>query len=435
MNKLFNEILSEKELRYLWYCNLGIEDVWKNKKLSVFSNYRLRNIEEICIFLARKEDVILCRERPDKNYLSYLSTLNFNIPNFFSLDDITSESLIESVEINRHRIINQLKNEEYIVVPYSYDQNIDRIVEECSLQWLYKVSDVKHFNDKIWINRIMKDNGILCPESFEGHGEDDIANKCKQLFSMTNTGGVVLKKIFGASGKGNYLIKDIRQLKSIMRIFLEDEKNILIEKYYNEAENFSYQIYIQENGNIDVFFISKQIVKGMVYKGTEFGRDVFEEPLKKEIKEEGLNVGSILYKNGIRGIVGVDGIYAGGKIYPSIDVNVRFTMATYLSKITSIIGEEKYFCAIISDVSTYKCFEYEEILLKLEHEKLLYVPEKGSGILVYISGTLPRYKDKKLNKYLGRIYALIVGDSEKHYIELKGKYDRFLGGLGMNEYK
>lgn len=435
MNNTFEEILLSKEKQYLWYCNLGVENRWGNKAQSILSDYRLRNVEEVSILLARNQDVVLCRESPDENYLSYFRTLKFDVPTFFALNDNSSNSLLESVELNKSRLVNEFKNKKNVVIPYAYDEYIDEIIEESSLQWLYKFPYAVRFNDKIKINRIMKENGILCPDSFECHGYEEIEDKCKMLFSMSNTNGVVLKQPFGASGNGNYLLTDLKNMRSVMRVFAKSKKDLLIERYCDRAENFSYQLYLAENGIIDIFFVSKQSIQSMVYKGSEFGKGVFVDTFENTIREAALEVARVLYGYGVRGIVGIDGIYTEGKIYPAIDVNVRCTMSTYLSRFSTTIGKDRYCGSVINDIKMHRCLKYDEILIRLEQEKLLYALETGNGVLIYISGTLPRHKSELLNSYVGRIYALIVADDKKTYMLLSEKYNKFVRELGRDDFK
>ena len=112
----------------------------------------------------------------------------------------------------------------------------------------------------------------------------------------------------------------------------------------------------------------------------------------------------------------------GKKCYPAIDVNVRFTMSTYLSEIEKKFGNDRAYLSVMRDINTRTSLSYDKIQDVLCKHNILFSPKSKRGIFVYVSGTLPKYKLKDKNYFMGRVYSLIIGDDYPDCMEIKKKY-------------
>lgn len=418
INKV-KKILQEKTNIFL--CNLGIEERWNDDIFSSNNNiYKLNNVEEISILLCKKEDILFLRKKPDINYIKYMNEIGFSIPKMIVMSNEENiEEFIISLYNKKKEIINHLKkNYEYRIIPYAYDKKMDIFPDNC--KWIFKDEFIKEHNDKIVINKLMKENGIDCPPSYYAWNYEE----CEDYYNILIGLGfkrIVLKLPFGAAGKGSFIINDKRELKFISKLYLKKTKGpILVEGFFENAKNYNYQLYISDNGEIDVFFISEQSVKDTSYQGTFFGKELEKRLKLDEIREEALRVGKVLFNSGIEGVVGIDGIECNEKYYPAIDVNVRFTMSTYLCKVKDVLCKNMSYYTTYFDVTYDEPMTYENILKILENNYLLYDKCSKKGVIVYLDGTLPKIKNRSDNYYVGRIYMIISAETFEecqHYYE------------------
>lgn len=401
----------------IFICNIGIEERWND---NIFSSqrksFRMRNVEEISIMISGHDDIVILRQYPNEGYIDDMKRIGFEIPEIIVLNSRENNmDLCQCIVHNEKEILQSLKNQ-YNIVPYIYEKEIDIFKDKNKFSWLFKSNRIKIFNNKLNSYELMKRKKILTTEYVI---IDDVDGAKESYLGLLKKGfqRVVVKMPFGAAGKGAFLINNMNELASIIRIFLRKSSGkILIEGFYENSINFNYQLFISENGKIDVFFISEQIMNGLQYEGSFFGKSLNERLDTNEVKFYAEKVGRVLYDEGIRGVVGVDGIFANNNYYPAIDVNVRFTMSTYLYKVESIIGQDKDFLSMIIDVSSENALDYNKLNDILSRKKLKYDTVEREGIIIYVSGTLPNEKDNNMNCYIGRIYALSVANNfEKCY--------------------
>lgn len=410
--------------RKMFLCNLGIEEEWNNDVFTDSKNkFKLINIEEIAMFLCSKEDICVVRIAPEKEFLDYMSEVGFVIPTFLVINsDNYFDSFTKTVQKNRNKINNYVNNNNLSVVAYAYTEKIDIFCG--NVTWLNKFQNVKKWNNKLWMSQLIKGYGISSPDGVIIKKNQDVLDA---YFMLRDRGFLheIIKMPYGASGKGSYLVNDEHEARTIARICLKNsDEGILLEGYYENAINYSYQLKITED-EVGVFFISEQIVENTVYKGSYWGNELCNRLNVPKIREVALQVGNVLKQEGIRGVVGIDGILSGNQYFPAIDVNVRQTMSTFLSNMSAVLGVNRSYMSWMQDVCFNRPMPYSVILNILEENNIKYNVLDGVGIIVYIDGTLPKIENED-GLYIGRIYAVCVTHSYYDCLKYKEKFEKII---------
>lgn len=423
--KRFENIVSNDKT-YIWICNLGIENLWDNSfDTSANTNLVLNNIAELSFLLAKEQDYVILHKEPEMSYIESLRDLGFPVSKYIVLNSFEYSSINELIYKN---INKNIEPSNYCLIAYAADEKIKEYADLNGYSCLYFNDNLRFKNNKIHIRDLLISNGINYPKSFI---VEDLVQLEKEFDKLRNLGfeRTILKKPYGASGKGLFILDDKKQINSCYRYYMKKSNtSAILEGYYENALNFSYQIYINEDGEINLFFISDQIIKQLVYSGSYFPTRL-EEKYTGLITESAECIGKILYDDGIRGVVGIDGIIVNGEIFPAIDVNVRFTMSTYFTKMQSILGNELKYQTAIRDLFVDESLTYEKLKNLMIEKNIYYNKAKNNGVFIMLSGPLPREKNKQTGKYQGRIYSIAIGNEWSQLEQLSAAFNLLVDKL------
>lgn len=425
MLKQFENIISN-EVTYIWICNLGIENSWDNSfDNSMNSNLLLNNIEELSFLLAKEQDCVVLHKEPEMSYLESLRDVGFSVSRYIVLNSFDYSSMDGVIFKNPNK---NSETNNYCLIAYAADEKIKKIAELNGCSYLYFNENLQLKNHKIHIRNLLISNGINYPKGFV---VEDLEQLEKGFDKLKDLGfeRIILKKPYGASGKGSFILDNKKQINSCYRYYMKKSNTpVILEGFYENNINFNYQIYINDDGRIDMFFLSDQIIKQLVYSGSYFPTKLERKHTKLIIKTAEY-IGEILYNDRIRGVVGIDGFIANDEVFPAIDVNVRFTMSTYFTKIPSIFGNELKYKIVIRDLFVDEALTYEKLKNIMIEKNIFYNKTEKSGVFIILSGPLPRKKNEQINKYLGRIYSLVIGSDWSQVEQLSVNFDQLLDKL------
>jgi len=330
-------------------------------------------------------------------------------------------------------------HEEVYFVPYAVTKMEEQIASNCGLKLPISNSDInRKINDKVFNRSIANSlafpvcKGKVCRSVEEISREYNKLTKNTPYFEK-----IVIKEPYGASGKGLYIVENEHNLKIILRSLERIQKKDsnsqwLVEGWYSKKADINYQLYISPQGDIEVFSIKNQVLRGTVYLGSKTPSDLNEETKNKYIIF-GNKIGKDLYNMGYYGVAGIDSIILDDyTIIPIIEINGRFTLSTYISFVDRIFGKAKMLTRYFR-VTSKSSFDYKSLCKLLENEGIHYSKASNEGVLVYTSGTLPIRKQKNGDLYLGRIFTLIVSDNWENtqfYIEKLDKLIDYINNGG-----
>lgn len=421
--KRLENILSN-DRTYIWICNLGVENLWDNSfDYYVNSNLFLNNIEELSFLLAKRQDYVVLRKEPEMSYINTLRDLGFPVSQYIVLNTYNYSMISDLITKN-----SKSNRSDYCLIAYAADEKIKEYADLNGYSCLYYNNNLQFKNNKIHIRDLLISNGINYPESFI---VEDLEQLEKNFDKLRKLGfeRAILKKPYGASGKGSFVIDDKKQINSCYKYYMKKSNTpVILEGFYENASNFNYQIYINEDGKIDLFFISDQIIRQLVYSGSFFPTRL-DEKYTELITESAECIGEILYNDGIKGIVGIDGFIANDEIFPAVDINVRFTMSTYFTKLQSIFGNDLKYQIAIRDIFVAESLTYEKLKSIMVEKNIFYNKAERSGVFIMLSGPLPREKKENTNKYQGRIYSVTIADEWSQVEQLYTSFNLLLDKL------
>ncbi|MBO9598823.1 MAG: ATP-grasp domain-containing protein, partial [Cohnella sp.] len=408
----------------VWLLNIGAEKYWNPVQPGVVDRSEDRivgRVEEMNLLLCREQDILILREMPDPYYLDKLREWGFAIPRRIWVprqsDPWTpiSELVLRDVGLLTELAKVAEANDDVWFVPYAVTRLEEQISARCGLCLAAASSGVNAaVNDKIFNREIAVTLELPVCQGRVCGSADEIGRAYAELTEQPPYfDRVIIKEPFGASGKGLYIVDSPDKLKPILLRVSRFAKNNpqaqwLVEGWYDKLADVNYQLYVSQDGEVDVFSIKQQVLRDTVYIGSKMPMQLEDMDIAGSCREFGEAIGKHLHAIGYTGVAGVDSIITrDGEFIPIIEINGRFTLSTYISFLERVIGDAKVFSRYFK-VAANESVDFRAICEALERERLLYSRDTGEGVLVYTSGTLPTVKDEGSGKYPGRIFTLII---------------------------
>ena len=427
----------------VWLCNLGAEKYWHAQGAGVIDKYEegvVNRIEEMNLLLCRSQDIMILHRAPAQEYLDYLKGIGFSIPRILTPSDGAPLIPISEKVLGDERLQQQLRQlvQEHgnvYFIPYAVTGLEEEIALRCGLNLVGAPSHISALvNDKIFSRKISEQLGLaVCAGRVCNTVEEVRATYCQLTQASPSFKRVVIKEPYGASGKGLHLVEDDSRLQALLARLSRLSKSKpdaawLVEGWYDKARDINYQIFITEKGQVEVFSIKQQILKGTVYLGSKIPAPI-EESVRKAYQQFGMMVGHSLYDLGYRGLASIDSIVTqDGTIIPVIEINGRFTLSTYVSFLNQLprdcCVQTKYF-----RLTTRRPVAYGDLLSALENKEILYGPGSRRGVIIYTAGTLPERPIENDTLHLGRLFALVVAEDWQEAEGIQGKLEEVVVAL------
>lgn len=425
--------------RIIWIFNIGTEKYWSKDNYTITDvneELVINHIEEMNLLITRKQDILILRKQPNETYLKYMESMGFEIPEIVcpdaKEDDVRpiSELILEDKKLLEK--LRMASNDENVyMVPYGISYLEEKISKVCNLKIAGVSSEiVKKINNKSNARKVAEKLGFEVTQGQRCYSFDEILDAYNELKNKFDK--VIVKQCFGASGKGLYVVDNERELKKVIRILKHFNKNAekvewLVEGWYDKKADINYQIYVGEDGQIKIFSIKEQLLNETVYTGSLIPPRLPKETIE-QIEKSGYLVGKELFKEGFRGVLGVDAfVTSENVVIPVIEINARFTLSTYISFLNEKFLK-KVLYSFYEKIMLRDNVSFEVVKNMLADSNLEYDIKQGKGVFCYVSETIKDSKDR----HNGRFFAVVIADSYEEAFILKEQTNRLLEEIRRN---
>ncbi len=320
-----------------WLMNIDEEEDWVQN--SIFPNIIDENQkiltsqqEQQLIFIADEHHTIVLEHYIDPDFLSYLIEKNIKLPKILYKKDTNLD-------------IEDILKGDTLVIPYVNGPRIEKLREQGFNIYGSKENIVKKLNDKYQIKRLVKENGF---NTTEGYFCNDLKELETAYTCLIKKGfnKMVIKLPYGSSGKGLKIINNevqFRRLVNYLKRHCKEKVFLLIEGWHNIKRSLNSQ-FIIGNYETKLLSITEQIINSDgVYFGTNYTPH-YKDELLKNYKKQVYEISNLIQDLGYRGIIGIDSIQDQDNIiYPTIEINARFTQVTYLLPLVSKLSKDYKF--------------------------------------------------------------------------------------------
>lgn len=392
------------------------------------------DMDELFFLYCAKNDVLLTKKKFNETLHQYLEALGYMFETVNFVDDSSvSDNVFQYGQINkedRKKLHGKILST-FAVIPF-----IDKIANNYGMSFEVPTTEVVQVvNSKLFSNNVMNqlelnNYGVVVnsAEMLEEHGS--------RLLAL---GSILVKDIYGVSGKGNLAINSSVILERVVNHYKKQvsvykkEIVLIIEPLLDKDKDFSCQFYIHRDGKFD--FCSVQVLEnaGFTYKRSMSADIEFMEFLERrryfEVME---SCSKILYQKGYYGDVCVDSmILNSGEIVPIVEINARKSMSLlkhFLDKKLNtydVHGDFQH----ISFVSG-KRINIEMLLDRLLKEDVLFTGEYG--VMPLCANVLETNYKESVSGYKGRLYYSTVSNN-MHNEELGEKLKEIMTELGVKK--
>lgn len=422
----------------IWLFNIGVEKYWSSIYSGVVASKEDEIIncsEEMMLLLAQPQDIVIMRKQPQREYLEDLSRHGFVLPRILSPEMEDDSKCISELILDDEGLLIQIREaglrEQVVFFPYGVSNLEEQIADLCNLK-LVGSSKMKarSINDKIYARQISQELGFPTSEGYVCHTLDEMQNAYNQLKKDYNR--IIVKTPCNASGKGMWLVDDEKRLKVVNRIITKyirttEKASWLVEGWLNKLMDINCQIFVSQDGKIDVFSIKEQVTEDTVYVGSVFPPRMSQEQYDTCYRY-GQIIGKYLFDHSFFGVFGVDGlITVSGKVIPIIEINGRCTLSTYTSFLNKQFGN-KLFLSFYKRAFVKNSIDYDRIVYELK-TRGLYSNGMASGLFLYTSATLDSLRFKNMI----RVFGVSYGDTYDDVLSQKKRFDTLCAELGIDD--
>lgn len=422
----------------IWLFNIGVEKYWNITYSGVAATKEdevINNAEEMMLLLSRNQDIVIMRRKPQEAYLNMLRQRGFGTPQILCPQYENDSKCISELVLADAGILECLKEigkrENVFFFPYGVSKFEERIAEVCNLK-LIGGSEKKsrEINDKIYARKIAQELGFPVSDGYECRTIEDMIAAYNTLSERYSR--IIIKTPYNASGKGMWIVDSEKRFKTVCMIitrFIRSNSDVvwLVEGWIDKMMDMNCQIFVTEDGRVEVFSIKEQVMEGTVYMGSIFPPRMTSAQYES-CYQSAKKIGQFLYEHSFHGIFGIDGLIAvDGAIIPIIEINGRCTLSTYISFLTGCFANKQFY-SFYKRSYTRKTIDYEIIVSELK-KRGVYADKQKSGLFLYTSETL----NTQIIGNVVRFFCVACGNTMEEVLYLKEKFDMICSELEIEK--
>lgn len=353
-------------------------------------------MDELLFPLCKEQDILFTRQPMDEHLRSYLSQLGYTFTNVRCRNPVHADDYtlhVFDLLMADASYYQQLLPQEALFSPYSILSDTSELVRRFNVGNQFPSLDtVRAVNSKIYSHELRQRLGIRNMSSIADSSEELLALGSELL----QTGQVLVKDPLGVSGRGNMLISGDRMLKRIAAYLQEQENRgkqtqFIIEPLLDKTEDFSCQLFITEQGEVELFSVQRMVNEAFSYVGSYPVGSGFTRILRDNdyfsIMEEACKD---LFMAGYHGEVCIDSmLLASGELVPIVEINARKSMGLINHHLNNYLQQYSLF-SFLTFISAGCAAEVTmlQVLEALRAGELLFTQENRQGIIPLGANTL-----------------------------------------------
>lgn len=387
----------------------------------------VENLDELLLYLAGPQDIVILRNQPDAAFLSYLKSLNIQLPHIFSITCKEHSGPLSKLVLQDPHLMSFLINNNnkdglcWVLKPYgvtNHDKNLGMRIKAqvpCDPQLAADLNDKQTLRQYMEVSELSMPHGCLCESS------RDIIRAGGEFFKKG--GGIVLKELHNAGGAGLAKIDSEVKLWKLLDLCEPTyHKKIIVERWYDVQASYNIQFYI-DNGNARFYSFSRQLINQGKIRGSFF--DMRSHSGLRKIMDKHIQATAPLVQHisqsGYSGIVGIDSmICRDGEFFPAVDVNCRINLSTIFKEISSRYFSTKVSSFFYVDIRSRMKIGFLQLFDALG--PLNYAPSKREGAII-LNFTALNINRLKGGYSTGRVFIGVFSDSLTRVLEIGKKVE------------
>ncbi|WP_405594720.1 carbamoylphosphate synthase large subunit [Streptomyces sp. NBC_01092] len=434
--RLKRALTGDSEARFVYLGNFEVERDWARGEPRLpgagvnFTAATVNRMEEMGVFLADDDDVLLLKEPPDPQYRTYLHGLGVASATVLCPENTDPLRRITEDALESPQLIADLRalaDGRTHLLPLGVSPALQVLAEQTGIRLAAPSAAVcKAVNGKIFSRMVTERVGLreVPGECCRTYG--DVADAVDRHLGASER--VVVKESFGVSGRG-MVVLDRRSADTFLRMIgrrgRDAPADMVVETWMDEVESLNYQFIVARDGSVLFETVKAAITESGVHRGHRFPTRL-PDGIETELRRSAELLGRELYDHGYFGMVGVDALLStDGLLYPCLEINARFNMANYQNCIADLCvppGAHAQACSIeLTMDSTLSFTEFTR-----PFEELLLDRAAGKGIVVSNFATVNAGAAAEADRFRGRLGVMCVAGTAAEAAALRHELDQRL---------
>jgi hypothetical protein len=425
--RLKQALVGDPAARFVYLNNFEVERVWGRGEPALpgtglsFSAATVGRIEEVGVLLADEHDVVVLKEPVDGEYAAYLAGLGAAAGIHLAVDRNEPERSVTLDALDSPRLLERLRalaDGRTYLMPLGTSADEERLAEAAGLPLAGPGAETsKHVNGKVFSRELVDAAGLTAVPGAVCRTVDELA---AALAEHLVEGGpkVVVKESLGVSGRGMVVLdgpaRGERLLRMVERRARADRRlPVVVERWIDKEADLNYQFLVGRDGQVTFETVKTALTENGVHRGHLF------PPALRPDQVDALHaaaevIGKELHAEGYAGLAGVDALLAAdGTLYPCLEINARFNMATYQNRLAErLLAGTTTALATTFDLRPHRPHTFAEVRAALGDLLLTEPDPHPRGVLVNNFATLNAALNAGATSY-GRLYAICAGADER----------------------
>lgn len=388
-------------------------------------------MEELLFLLCGENDVLLTREGFHPVFREYLSGLGVSFACNSEAFSMAGEGGIPVSHPDRVRGA--------VLDPFALLPEMERWCARHAVCYRFPSMDcVKEVNSKKYSHELRRDLGLHYGARLVTSARE--LGACGRDMLEEYGRGVIVKELYGVSGKGNLLLQSPAILDRIVRFVEKQEQRgtiteFLLEPCLDKRADFACAASIGADGSVRILTVQGMKTVGLAYGGSYQMRGERYRAIEKTGYFQHITAAcEALARSGYFGDVCFDSMLLhDGSVIPIVEINARKSMTllkNHLDQKLESFGREALFS--YAPLLAQPGFSFAQLLRLLKEEGLLFTKERPEGILPLSANTLNESKagegSGSKKKQRGRLYfaavARTVTETEAYYARMQPILER-----------
>lgn len=445
--RLKSALVGNPDARFVYLNNFEVERAWAEGEPRLpganlsFAAATVNRIEEVGVLLADDSDFVVLKAPVDADYSAYLDTLGVASGCRLVVDRNEPDRSVTADALDSPRLraeLAALNDGATYLMPLGVSRDEELLAEAVGLPLAGPSAEVcQRVNGKIFSRELVDAAGLTPVPGYACRTLGELSAALEVCLSGGGAGDgrVVVKESLGVSGRGMIVLEDARRgsrlVEMLARKGADRPVSVVVERWIEKKFDLNYQFVLGRDGTVHFETVKTVLTRNGAHRGHLFPPPLRPDQLRA-LESAAEVIGKVLAGEGYFGLVGVDAILgADDTLYPCLEINARFNMATYQNRIVErLIRPEQTTLATVLDLKVSRAHRFDEVRAVLDD--LMFSAESPHGVLINNFSTLNAAVVPGRTTH-GRVYALCIGESIEEVERMRSEAETAL--VRMTEAK
>jgi len=445
VERLKQDLTGDASARFVFVNNFEVERSWALGEPKLpgagvsFAGATVNRMEEMGVLLAGEGDVVVLKDGLDPEFAAYLSTLGAAAGHTVAAENHEPERMVTEDALASPLLLEQLRaldDGRTYLMPLGVSAAEEELAKATGLPLAGPSAAIcKAVNGKVFSRDLVDRTGLRAVPGRTCRTVGELREALTEQLAHTEQlglgGGVVVKESLGVSGRGMVRVDTERSAERLLRLIerrgAEAPANLVVESWIEHAQDLNYQFVVSRSGGVRFETVKAAVLRDGVHQGHRFPVEL-SPAVTGQLHDATRRIGEALSAEGYFGLVGVDAMLGkDDTFYPCLEINARFNMSTYQSRIAErLIPEGTHAIAATFGLRLTRRHTFGEVAQALGG--LLLDGAGRSGVLINNFATLNAAATED-GSFHGRLYAICLAESAEAALAVRTEAERRLNEM------